>query len=144
MFPEKLQTTLHKKNVPFSVTGLDNLGPMQCEAPSNIAQENFQAIQTMSFKQRLVILFTDVYIRSFTSKKCKVMLSLLLKSTETNAEITTRYFTQEPVKLLVGHYLRKSLLGNYSAIFTCKPILSSCFPSNSQTHKNNIGDLKVN
>ena len=35
------------------------------------------------------------------------MLSLLLKSAETNAEITTRYFTQETVKLLVGHYLRK-------------------------------------
>ena len=30
MLPERLETTLHKKNVPFNVSSLCNLGPMQC------------------------------------------------------------------------------------------------------------------
>ena len=79
------------------------------EAPSNIAPEKIQAIQAMSFEQRLVTLFTYVYIRSFTSKKniAKVMLSLLWKSAETKAETAARYSTQQPVKSLVGRYLKK-------------------------------------
>ena len=46
------------------------------EAASNIAQE-IQAIQATSFEQHLVTVFTYVYISSVTSKKHKVMLSLL-------------------------------------------------------------------
>ena len=85
--------TLHKEIVPFSVNGLCNLGPMQCcRAPTNIPQEKIQAIQGMSFEQHLV--FTYVYIRSLTSKKY-VKLS------------AARHSTQQPVKLLVGHYLKK-------------------------------------
>ena len=66
-----LQTTLHKKNVPFSVSGLWNLGPMQC-CPKGFkqhCQEKIQDIQAMSSEQHLVTLFTYVYVRSFTSKK---------------------------------------------------------------------------
>ena len=40
-------------------------------------------------------------------KKNKVMLSLLWKSTETNAEIAARHSTLQNVKLFVGHYLKK-------------------------------------
>ena len=64
------------------------------EAPSNISQEKIQAIQGMSFEQHLVTLFTYVYIRSFTSKKIYIKLS------------GTRHSTQQPVKLLVGQYLK--------------------------------------
>ena len=35
------------------------------------------------------------------------MLSLLLKSAETNAETAAWHSTQKPVKILVGHYLKK-------------------------------------
>ena len=35
------------------------------------------------------------------------MPSLLRKSAETNAETVARHSTQQPVKLLVGHYLKK-------------------------------------
>ena len=67
MLPERLQTTLHKKNVPaYAILVLCNVAP---EAPSNIAQKKIQVIQAMLFEQHLVTLFTDVYIRSFTSKK---------------------------------------------------------------------------
>ena len=78
------------------------------EAPSNIAQEKIQAIQAMPFKQQLVTVFTYVYIRSLTSKKIyKVRLSLLWKQAETNSETAAPHSTQQPVKLLVGHYLKK-------------------------------------
>ena len=76
------------------------------EAASNIAQE-IQAIQATSFEQHLVTVFTYVYISSVTSKKHKVMLSLLSKYPETNNEIAPRYSTQQPVKLFVRHYLKK-------------------------------------
>ena len=48
------------------------------EAPSNIImKEKIQVIQAMSSEQHLVTLFAYVYIKSFTSKKHKVILSLL-------------------------------------------------------------------
>ena len=67
MLPEMLQTTLLKKNVPFNVSSLCNLGPciVVSEAPRNIAQEKTQAIQAMLL-EHVVNLFTYVYIRSFT------------------------------------------------------------------------------
>ena len=73
----------------------------------SIAQEKIQAIQEMLFEQHPVTLFTYVYIRSFTSKKYKVMLSLLWKSAETNAETAIRHSTQQLLKHLVGHCLKK-------------------------------------
>ena len=75
-------------------------------APSIIAREKLQAIQAISFEQHMVTLFTYVYIRSFLSKKYKVMLSLPWKFTETNAETVAWYSTQQPVKLLVRCYLK--------------------------------------
>ena len=50
----------------YAILVLCNVVP---EAPSNIAHEKIQVIQAMLFEQHLVTLFTDVYIRSFTSKK---------------------------------------------------------------------------
>ena len=35
------------------------------------------------------------------------MLSLPRESAETNAETAARHSTQQPVKFLVGHYLKK-------------------------------------
>ena len=65
MLPERLQTTLHKENVPFNVNGLCNLAYAICnvlpQAPSNISQEKNHAIQGMLFQQHLVTLFTYVY-----------------------------------------------------------------------------------
>ena len=84
------------------------------EAPSNIAPEKIQAIQAMSFEQRLVTLFTYVYIRSFTSKKniAKVMLSLLWKSAmkiyyETNGR---RYFGWAKAGFSIGATWRTKFL----------------------------------
>ena len=45
------------------------------ETPSNISQENIQTIEGMSFEQYLVTSFIYVNIRSFTSKKHKVISS---------------------------------------------------------------------
>ena len=45
------------------------------EAPSNISQQNIQTIEGMSFEQYLVTLFIYLNIRSFTSKKHKVISS---------------------------------------------------------------------
>ena len=73
----------------YAILVLCNVIP---EVPSNIAQEKIQAILAMPFEQHLVTLFTNLYIRSFTSKKYKVMLSLLWKSAETNAGIAARVF----------------------------------------------------
>ena len=96
MLPERLQTTLHKENVPFNVNGLCNLAYAICnvlpQAPSNISQEKNHAIQGMLFQQHLVTLFTYVYISGPLRQK-NIKLS------------ATRDSTQQPVKLLVGHYL---------------------------------------
>ena len=97
MLPERLQTTLNKENVPFNVNSLCNLGPMQCCSARGSKQHftgKIQAIQGMSFAQHLVMLFTYIYIKSSTSKKY-VKLS------------AARYSTQQLVKLLVRHYLKK-------------------------------------
>ena len=82
-----LQTTLHKKNVPFNVSGLWNLGPMQC-CPKGFkqhCQEKIQDIQAMSSEQHLATLFTYVYVRSFTSKKIKSYAFFTITA-ETKAE----------------------------------------------------------
>ena len=76
----------------YAILVLCNVVP---EAPSNIAQEKNQAIQTMSFEQDLVTLFTEVYIRSFMSKKY------------INLCFQLGFSTQQLVKLLLGHYLKK-------------------------------------
>ena len=68
------------------------------EAPSNIAQENIQAIQAMSFEQNLVTFFTYLCIRSFTSKKniklCFLYYENRLKLT---LKLQLGFFTQQPV-----------------------------------------------
>ena len=83
MLPKRLQTTLHKKNVPLNFSGLCNLGRMQCcsEAPINIAQKKIQTVQAMLFEQHLVTVFIHVYIRSFTSRK-NIKLCLLYYENE--------------------------------------------------------------
>ena len=90
----------------YAILVLCNVAP---EPLSNIAQEKILAIQAMSFEQHLFdrSLYIYAYIRSFTSKKCKIMLSLLWKSTETNAEKAAWHSTQQPVKSLVVHFLEK-------------------------------------
>ena len=69
-----------QKNVPFSMLAayvilvLYNVVPRR---QGTLQREKIQAIQAMSFEQHLVTLIIYEYIRSFTSKKYKVMLSLL-------------------------------------------------------------------
>ena len=77
MLPERLQTTLHKKMFHSVLTAyaILVLCNVVTEAPSNISQENIQTIEGMSFEQYLVTLFIYVNIRSFTSKKHKVISS---------------------------------------------------------------------
>ena len=75
----------------YAILVLCNVVP---EAPSNISQEKIQAIQGISFEQHLVTLFTYVYIRSFKKKKKKKLSA-------------ARHSSQQPVKLLAGHYLKK-------------------------------------
>ena len=76
-----------KSNVSFTVSSYAILVVWNDfpEAPSNIMKEKVQVIQAMSSEQHLVTLFAYVYIKSFTSKKHKVILSLLWKSAETKA-----------------------------------------------------------
>ena len=82
----------HSMLIAYAILALCSVVPP--EAPSNISQEKIQAIQGMSFAQHLVMLFTYIYIKSSTSKKY-VKLS------------AARYSTQQLVKLLVRHYLKK-------------------------------------
>ena len=90
--------------VAYAVLVLRSVVP---QAPSNIAQEKIQAMLAMSSEQHLLTLFIYVYIRSFTSEKYKVFFSLLWKSAETKAETAAWHSTQQPVKHLVGHHLKK-------------------------------------
>ena len=76
MLPEGLQTTLHKENVPFNVNGLCNLGPMQC--CSTGSKQHFTGKKSCNLGNVVWTtsghaLYICIYIRSFTSKKYKVI-----------------------------------------------------------------------
>ena len=77
------------------------------EAPSNIAEEensgnSVNVLWTTSCHSVYLCIYQVLDV-----KKYKVMLSLLWKLAETNAETAARHSTQQPVKFLVGHYLKK-------------------------------------
>ena len=74
----------------YAILVLCNVVP---QAPSNISQEKNHAIQGMLFEQHLVTLFKYVYISGPSSQK-----NIKLSATQDS--------TQQPVKLLVGHYLK--------------------------------------
>ena len=67
-----IRKIFHSMLMVYAILVLCNVVP---EATSNISQEKFQAIQGMSFEQDLVMLFTYVYIRSFTSRKIYKVIS---------------------------------------------------------------------
>ena len=67
-----IKKMFHSMLTAYEILVLCNVVP---EAPSNISQEKNQAIQGMLFKQHLVMFFIYVYIRSFMSKKYKVISS---------------------------------------------------------------------
>ena len=81
MLSQRLQTTLHRKKFrQFRQCRLSNIWSLSLH----------------------------MYISGPSHQKTvKVMPSLLRKSAETNAETAARHSTQQPVKLLVGHYLKK-------------------------------------
>ena len=61
----------------------------------------------MSSEQHLVTLSPYAYIRSFTSKKYKIIFPLLWQLAETKAETAAGHSTQQPVKFLFGRHLNK-------------------------------------
>ena len=104
MLPKMLHTTLHKENVSFNVSGLCNLGPMQCycRGCKQHCTGKIQAIEATSGHSLYICIYEVLHV-----KKYKVILSLLWKSAETKAETAARHSTQQLVKLLVGCCLKK-------------------------------------
>ena len=94
ILPERLETTLHKKNVPFNISGLCNVGPIQC-CPRGSKQHctgkksgnSGHVVWTTSGHSLDICIYQVHHV-----KKYKVMLSLLWKSAETNAEASARIF----------------------------------------------------
>ena len=76
----------------YAILVLCNVVP---EAPSNISHEKNSGNSGNLFEQHMVTLFTYVYIRQVLHVKQNIKLS------------GARNSTQQPVKLLVGHYLEK-------------------------------------
>ena len=110
MLSKRLQTTLHKKNVPLNFSGLCNLGRMQCcprGSKQHCTEKNSDSSGNIVWTTSGHCLYTCIYQVLHIQKKYKVMPSLLWKWAETNAERVARHSTQQPVKLLVGHYLKK-------------------------------------
>ena len=83
-----IRKIFHSMLTAYAILVLCNVVP---EAPSNISQEKNQAIQGMLFEQHLIMLY--MYI-SGSSRQKNIKLS------------AARHSTQQPVKLLVRHYLK--------------------------------------
>ena len=97
MLFERLQTILHKENVPFNVNELRNLGPMQCF--SRGSKQHFTGKK--SGNSGNVVWTTSghaLYI-------CIYQVLHVNKNVKLSA---ARHCTHQPVKLLVGHYLENS------------------------------------
>ena len=85
---------MHTENVPFNVNSLCNPGLCNVvpEAPSNILQEKIQAIQGTRLNS---IWSRSLHIYQVDHVKQNIKL------------LGAQHSTQQPLKLLVGHYLKK-------------------------------------
>ena len=107
MLSERLQTTLYKENVPFNVNGLCNLGHMQCF--SRGSKQHFTGKKSGNSGNVVwTISGHPLYICIYQVLHVKKNIKLL----------AARHSTQQPVKPLVRHCLKKSI-SMYVYVYIC-------------------------